>query len=409
MNNKIDILDSINWNFNFKNKYIKGKPHPVNCRKYFSYPATFIPEIPYTLIEILSKQGDMVLDPFGGIGTTFFQAIIQKRKALSFDNNLVANEINKSLFELLNPECELEECKERLLLYCSDYEESQDYGIKIDGLRNELKEWYEKGTFNQMAYLILKYDCVENDLGETEYNLFKIALSDILTTVSSQNRGWAYIADNVKPKEKDLKKKDAIERFNFCIRRIVEDFLEYRMILKDSLKEIYAESKNNILNVNFIDYEEQQQSGLVDLIVTSPPYPKMIDYVKSQRLAFYLLNRKYEDNLNTEIGARYYRNKKESLNDYLNAMKVCNGKLYNMLKTNGIMCYILPDYSDEAIETGRKDVIDEIIKDCNFKGLVLKHEIGRYIPGTHRANNMKWASLKNEKIYVFVKEEQNEI
>ena len=63
-------LNSINWNFDFTIDYGEDVLHPFNCRKYYSYPATFIPEIPYALIEILSQKGDVVLDPFGGIGTT---------------------------------------------------------------------------------------------------------------------------------------------------------------------------------------------------------------------------------------------------------------------------------------------------------------------------------------------------
>lgn len=50
-------LNSINWNFDFTIDYGEDALHPFNCRKYYSYPATFIPEIPYALIEILSQKG----------------------------------------------------------------------------------------------------------------------------------------------------------------------------------------------------------------------------------------------------------------------------------------------------------------------------------------------------------------
>ena len=63
-------LNSINWNFDFTIDYGEDALNPFNCRKYYSYPATFIPEIPYALIEILSQKGDVVLDPFFGTGTT---------------------------------------------------------------------------------------------------------------------------------------------------------------------------------------------------------------------------------------------------------------------------------------------------------------------------------------------------
>lgn len=405
LENRINILDSINWNFNYRGGYRRERPHPINCRKYFSYPATFIPEIPYTLIEALSNPGDTVLDPFGGIGTTFFQALMQKRKAYSFDNNLIASEINHAMFSLLNPSCILEKARDRLINYCSDYNKEQKYFANLSELRKELRDWYAEDTYNQIAYLILKYDHALKELGEIEYSLLKICLSDILTTVCSQKRGWAYIADNVKPKPKDLKEKSAIDRFSFCVRRIVDDFCGYRQILGTDLDELFEDfiKKKSIRNMDFVNYDFGGEKEFADLVVTSPPYPKMIDYVKSQRLVYYLFNKEYNEQLNAEIGARYYRNKKDSLDLYLDSMKKCNDQLVKLIKPNGILCYILPDYADESAETGRKAVIDEIVEDCTTKGLVRMHIIGRYIPGTNRANNMKWASLKNENIYIFTK------
>lgn len=404
MNDTINMLDSVNWNFNFRNEYRSGKIHPINCRKYFSYPATFIPEIPYALIEILSKSGDVVLDPFGGIGTTFFQAIVQMRQSISFDINYVASEINKSLFRLINPEIELANYKQRIMDFCNDYDDTKKYSLQLKGLRKELKDWYAPNTYNQVSYLILKFDEIEEKMGPIEFALFEICLADILTTVSSQNRGWAYIADNVKPKRDDLREKPAIERFGFCLKRIVDDFTSYKIILGEEFEKFYKKqaSHKSVYNIDFVNVDITS-NDLVDLVVTSPPYPKMIDYVKSQRLVYYLFDRAYDENFDKEIGARYYRNKKDSLDKYLESMKKCNDKLFRYLKEGGLLCYILPDYSDETRNKERKEIIEEVVQDCLSRGFQEKHIIERYIPGTKRANNMKWASLKNEKIYIFEK------
>lgn len=405
MSDRIELLDSINWNFDFKNEYSYERTQPINCRKYFSYPATFIPEIPYTLIEMLSEQGDCILDPFGGIGTTFFQAIMQGREAYSIDNNLVANEINRSMAFAFDSNYELDKVQDRIAEFCNDYKEVTDYTQYMSDERIQLKDWYAEETYNQIAYLINKYDGVQDVLGKLEYHVFKVALADILTTASSQNGGWAYIADNVKPKKDKLKEKKAIERFNFCVKRIVEDFLKYRKLLQKRGDALYLKSiqENHILNQNFLEADINDLKGKIDLVVTSPPYPKMIDYVKSQRLVYYLLNKEYQQNLEEEIGARYKRNKKGTLDQYLESMKVCNSKLAEAIKEKGYLCYILPDYTEESDKAtdSRKRIINQLIEDCEHKGFYKEKEIHRYIPGTQRANNMKWASLKNEKICVF--------
>jgi DNA modification methylase len=46
---------------------------------------SFTPEIPKRLIEMFSKPGALVLDPFGGSGTTACEAYLLNRKAISVD------------------------------------------------------------------------------------------------------------------------------------------------------------------------------------------------------------------------------------------------------------------------------------------------------------------------------------
>jgi len=48
------ILKNINWDFYPRPLSSKKNPKIFNCRKYHWYPATFIPEIPYTLIDLLT-------------------------------------------------------------------------------------------------------------------------------------------------------------------------------------------------------------------------------------------------------------------------------------------------------------------------------------------------------------------
>ena len=65
------LLSNIDWSFDTSLYSRARSPFLFDCRKYHWYPATFVPEIPYSLIEVLSVPGQVVFDPFGGIGTTF--------------------------------------------------------------------------------------------------------------------------------------------------------------------------------------------------------------------------------------------------------------------------------------------------------------------------------------------------
>jgi len=65
----IKLLDNIDWNFKTaKTQYLSHTFHP--------YPARFIPQIPSTFIKLFTKEGETVLDPFAGCGTTLVEAFL---------------------------------------------------------------------------------------------------------------------------------------------------------------------------------------------------------------------------------------------------------------------------------------------------------------------------------------------
>ncbi len=150
-NDIIRKLHNINWNFDFNINYSSDSLYPFDCRKHYSYPATFIPEIPYTLIEILSCKGDTVLDPFGGIGTTFIQALLLERNPISCDINPIATNVCSALYELFDPDLDREVLKQQLLSFCDNYDGNIDYTINTTEQQKELDGWYEKDTFKERA------------------------------------------------------------------------------------------------------------------------------------------------------------------------------------------------------------------------------------------------------------------
>ncbi len=396
VNDIIHKLHNINWNFDFNINYSSDSLYPFDCRKHYSYPATFIPEIPYTLIEILSHKGDTVLDPFGGIGTTFIQSLLLERNPISCDINPIATNVCSALYELFNPNLDHETLKEQLLSFCDNYDEGIDYTTSITTQQKELAGWYEKDTFNKICYLILKYNEVQDSLLN---NVLKLVVSSMLSTLSSQNKGWAYIADNVKPKDDEYKSKPVFETYKTRIKLL---FSEVEMHLKnqtETFKSFYNKTTKNkrIFNSSVVDVNISQ----VDLIVTSPPYPKMIDYVKSQRMALSFLNQKFSDYTSLEVGARCRRSNKNALDEYKSSMEIINKHLCDLLKVGGFFCLVLPDYPDND---KRKPIIDSMVKSYENYGMKLIDEFKRYIPSNRRTISIQWASLVNEKILIFRKE-----
>src|SRR5918912_834292 len=150
------ILDSINWNFSTPFSVGRSGMSLFDCRKHHWYPATFIPEMPYTLIEVLSKQGDVIYDPFSGIGTTVFQGLLLGRKPYATELGKVSVDFMHSLWELFAPETDISSIIKDFNKIRSDYEPNKDYAklLKNTPVKVELlRPWFAKKTFNQLMYL----------------------------------------------------------------------------------------------------------------------------------------------------------------------------------------------------------------------------------------------------------------
>jgi len=67
----IKLLDNIDWNFKTaKTQYLSHTFH--------QYPARFIPQIPSAFIKLFTQEGETVLDPFVGCGTTLVEAFLHR-------------------------------------------------------------------------------------------------------------------------------------------------------------------------------------------------------------------------------------------------------------------------------------------------------------------------------------------
>lgn len=390
-------LGSVNWDFDFDITYSDDSPHPLNCREFYSYPATFIPEIPYALIEILSQKGDTVLDPFGGIGTTFMQALLLERKPYSYDINPVASQVCETLFELFNPHVDLLQIRDRILALYIDYDENVNYTDLLSESRKELTGWFEERTFNQVAFLILRYNQEQNQLMRDVLNLI---ISSLLVTLSSQNKGWAYIADNVKPKQEELREKPVFEYYKQSVKRLFAVIESQRKLTSDSFDTFYSQvaREKRVFTKSILDSNLDAES--INLIITSPPYPKMIDYVKSQRLVFCYSEKNFKDYTELETGARYRRARKNALLEYETSLSKINKELFEILKTEGFLCVVLPDYD---VSDDRKSTIDRVISEYEKLGLKKVYEISRYIPSNKRTLSIQWATLVNERIIIYQK------
>lgn len=396
-------LKNINWNFYQRSTLLRRELHPFDCRKHHWFPATFVPEIPFTLIEVLTSPNAVVYDPFAGIGTTYFQALLLNRKPLATEICKVATEYMQSLFILFNPTINFDLLKENIKKLLEEFEPQKDYTQNVPKyiFIDKLRPWYSEKTLSQLSFLFIKEaNCVDKAMKAA----VRISISAILKTSSSQDRGWGCIADNVLPKKNHIKDKEAVDLFEKHVSRLLEDISEYLKYVTSGYRQIYnaLSESQTIFHRDVRDCKEIPDDS-VDLVVTSPPYPNMTDYVTSQRLSYYFLGFELTDR-DLEIGARSKRSRKDSLYRYLKDMQKSTEVLSRKIKNGGYACYVMPIFGrDNENNRNRRRIVEKILYGMDECDLIKEDEYERILPPIRRSHNIKWATLEREKIYLFKK------
>lgn len=399
------LLDNINWSFSTPFSVGRSGIRLFDCRKYHWYPATFIPEIPYTLIEMLSTPDAVVYDPFAGIGTTVFQSLLLGRQPYATEVGGIAVQFIRSMWQLLCPATNIAEVEPAFTRLISGYDAINDYretNPSVAKRMAKLEPWFAKSTLNQLAYLA----AYENEWGANLQAALPIALSATLKAVCSQDRGWGCIADNVLPKpQQRTKERDAFGRCSLILHTLVSDLAAIRSTLPDSTTTFLS----SIDVTSRIAQEDVRRSTLVpdhavDLLITSPPYPNMTDYALSQRLSYYWFDLDPVADLSNEIGARRKRFSQDAITQYTREMREAFEAMRHKVKYGGYACFVLPAFtSNDEKSAERRKSVQEPLASLLGHGFTLEHEVTRLLPTRRRHHNQKWTSLEQENVFVYRK------
>ena len=373
------------------------------------YPATFIPQVPAVLIQALTSEGDTVLDPFCGSGVALVESLRLGRNAIGVDcgalacfvsnvkcgivcgdhSNLLST-VEGFVEELrantsVSQQAELHPFRSQALTY-DDLQAQLDIFLQT---RPWLTEWYHRETLEDLFRLKLKIDDIDEPLVR---DLLTVCFSSILRSISSQTKSWGHIADNVKPRHLQLKK--VFPRFIAQlakVRRGLEELAPHEAI-KDSIS--FEVHNRDARNMDFMLSES------IDLVLTSPPYPKMTDYALSQRLTYYWMGWDIEHSRKMEIGARRKRWQRTFDSDYLQDVDTVIQESRRVLKPNKCLCLILPLFS--SVEEGRHGLITKAVGSVEAQGFSEMFKLTRTIPRKRRRHN--WPSLDKEQIFIWRKE-----
>lgn len=238
------------------------------------YPAKFFPELPRWIIERYTNEGDMVLDPFCGSGTTNLEALLLGRNSMGVDVDEFAKMVARTKTMPLD-ELELTKASNVLRDEILNYDEHKYMnGIPSFPYRDN---WFKPYILREMAYIKTSIELL--DTTELVKRFFLVCFSSIVRQVSEADNNCTRTVIR-KKLAKQVKPHAALNLFIKKLDVNVDKMIEFSRSSLSSFASIPDNADARKIPV---------PDEFFDLAVTSPPYLNAVDYPRTHQLEMYWL------------------------------------------------------------------------------------------------------------------------
>ena len=264
LNNFKKLTPSPSWSFSeFQRTQTTMMSH-----SYHRYPAKFIPQLVYKLVDKYTNEGDTVCDPFGGCGTTLVQSKMSGRKSIGFDINPIAKLITDTKTRAINP-VKLIVARELFVKKYSQLKKTKK-GVKHN---DRVYYWFDKKIVYKLDII---YASILSVKDVEARRFFLCAFSHILKNCSR------WLMKSIKPTiDQDKEFPDPEQSFL----RHLDSMIKKNELFFNSLKEsgrLNIPAKMKLWNST---KKLPLKDKSIDLIVTSPPYVTSYEYADLHQLS----------------------------------------------------------------------------------------------------------------------------
>lgn len=362
----MNILNNIDWTFKSAKSEALHSIHP--------YPAKFIPQIPQTLLDVLSPDKELsVLDPFCGSGVTVCVAQNMGYHAIGVDLNPIATLITKVK---TNPVADdfIDVCQE-IIQACKLQNEPN--------IRKEfpnIDHWFTLEI--QLALAVLK-EKIDERINYSGYDALNFCFSSIIVKVSNQDSDTRYAF-----KDKKRTKDDVLKFF----------LQSAKKLKKNAIKDGKA---TTVLNMNSLNLKEVLPDN-IGAVITSPPYPCAYEYWLYHKFRMYWLNFDPIQVRSEEIGARYSYFKKSKYEgyDFAEQMSQLLTTLYEKCVPGATLSFVIGRSKIHGVIFNNDEIIADIATSIGYKHITT---LVRDMVSSHKSFNLSHARIKVEYIVVLQK------
>ena len=394
----------IDYSWSFSDKTRKDTAYITHG--YHRYPAKFIPQIVSRLAEKYTKEGDLIVDPFGGCGTTLVESKVMGRPSVGVDINPVAVLITKAKITPINPQ-KIERAftvlKAKLDTYTKDTKVKAPEHERID-------YWFKPEEKRKLAFIFAEISKLKN---KDIRDFFFCGFSNILKNCS------IWLQKSNKP-TRDLNKKpsDPIPTF----------YKQIKMMMRGNVRFYELSKEKNHLEIPSQVYCTDARTipvkdNSVSLIVTSPPYVTSYEYADLHQLtALWLEYTKDLSDFRKRFIGTSYHNKKdlvlnsklaeeirnellkedkktaEEVSTYFSEMNQVFVEMKRMLKKSGKTCIVIGNTSLKGVEILNAEVFAEQLKNLELKiADIIKREIpSKNLPSVRDEKTGKFARISDK-------------
>ncbi|UCG02207.1 MAG: hypothetical protein JSW11_21775 [Candidatus Heimdallarchaeota archaeon] len=374
----------VDWDF-------PGASTQTLTHKYHSYPARFIPQIPYTIYNMfLNSGGSRIFDPFVGCGTSVVEGVLSQNHSGGVDQNPLAILLSRVKTKPLDCEILTKLWKEFHAQFQSEIKSflfnKEQYTSRkfIFPKRNLSKRFTEDNT--RLISLILDY--IENEIIYDEFqDFFKVGLSSTISTLT-ESRNW--------------KKMSIWNTFRAKIKSMIKIMKEFNLTIADFNNGMQDDIKlGDARDLSFIP------SATIDCIVTSPPYVNALDYNRIHQYNMSVLGYDYRRFAKVEIGAHghHISNRWRLLTEYFFDMFHTISEMVRIVKLGSVICIVI---GDSCLEYERIKSHLHFKKLGELVGLTHQLSLSRNIDLTSKSTSKDIGNIFSEHLIFFTKDKEFE-
>lgn len=295
------------------------------------YLGKFIPQLVEVFLERYFRPGDCIYDPFVGSGTTLVEANAYGCDAIGADisafNCLLAR-VKTGRYSLGALE----------LALMGALEHARRTGrVAADGQSAWLKTWYSERALGEL----LAYREAGDDLDSATRAVAQVILS---RAARSARMTTHYDLDF--PKEPVRKPYWCLKHKRTCrpVQEAEKFLLRYTLDTVRRMRDFAALRKEREVIVLHGDARQLELPLEPSGIITSPPYPGLIDYHEQHRYAYELLQ--LDDRRKAELGRADRGTSRAAVEEYVEGMSGVFANARDLLPSGGLVVIVVNDSRD---------------------------------------------------------------